>query len=361
VLVPIVLIYVAILYAYAIKIGISWTLPKGQIGTLVTIFALVGTATYLISFPWRERGARLLRWFSSSWFLLTLVPTALLVIGTARRIGEYGFTPDRYALFLIAIWLVGLAVYFALRRGQIDIRYIVVSLAVLTLLGSIGPWGARTISARDQYLRLESLLAQYGFLKDGKLADPLPPYTTIPAARRMTASSIVHLLVNEGEHERLRPWFAGRSVELKLAKYDQAWSAAEKLVAGLGLQTVNHRRVNFESRSPSAFAPPAGTILVGPVTFLSSQQPTTDSTRIEDRGSTLAIVHGQKTWTLGTGDLLAKAADMEKPSGRPAPFSMLIERPQGKIELIVKRVTGEFSEETVKIHHAELWLILPQP
>jgi hypothetical protein len=360
VLVPIVLIYAAILYAYAIKIGISWTLPKGQIGTLVSIFALVGTATYLISFPWQEQGARLLRWFSSSWFLLTLVPAALLVIGTARRIGEYGVTPDRYALVTIAVWLVGLAAYFTLRRKPIDIRYIVGGFAALILLGSIGPWGARATSARDQYGRLEQLLSQYGFLKNGKLADPLPSYGTIPAVQRVTASSIIHLLVNEGEQERLRPWLAGRSTELALSKDEQTWSAAEKLIAGLGLQPANHQRIDFNSNAPSSFAPPAGSIVVGPVTFWSSQQVSADLSRIEDKGATLAIRHGQKTWILKTSDLLAKAADMQKPSERSAPFSMPVEGPQGKIELIVKRVTGELSEETVKLQHAEIWFILQQ-
>lgn len=103
VLVPIALVYAAILYAYAVKIALLWTLPKGQVATLVTLFALAGTGAYLISYPWRSQGTALLRLFRSIWFPLTFVPVILLVIGTLRRITDYGVTPQRYALMVIRL------------------------------------------------------------------------------------------------------------------------------------------------------------------------------------------------------------------------------------------------------------------
>jgi hypothetical protein len=199
VLVPLTLVYAVVLYAYAIKISASWSLPKGQIGTLVMLFALAGTAAYLISYPWRDEGTALLRWFRSSWFILTLVPVALLIVGTWRRITDYGITPERYALAVLALWLAGIAGYAVLRRGKIDIRLIMASLAIVMLIGSIGPWGARTISARDQYARLETLLVRHGLLKEGKLAEPLPPAHSVPVEARQTAVSIIRFLVQEGD------------------------------------------------------------------------------------------------------------------------------------------------------------------
>ena len=40
------------------------------------------------------------------WFWLTVAPLALLVIAVWRRVSDYGVTPDRYWLALIALWLL---------------------------------------------------------------------------------------------------------------------------------------------------------------------------------------------------------------------------------------------------------------
>jgi hypothetical protein len=71
VLVPIIIVYAVILHAYAVKIAIDGVLPKGQIGSMVTVYALGGTAAWIIAWPWRGKGTRLLRWFMQGWFWLT--------------------------------------------------------------------------------------------------------------------------------------------------------------------------------------------------------------------------------------------------------------------------------------------------
>ncbi len=46
-LVPLVLIYSLMLHVYAAKIAITGNMPKGEVGTLVLTFGIVGTATYM--------------------------------------------------------------------------------------------------------------------------------------------------------------------------------------------------------------------------------------------------------------------------------------------------------------------------
>ena len=103
VLVPVIVVYALILHAYAVKIVLEQNLPKGQIATMVTIFALGGTGAWLVAWPWREAGTRALRWFMRGWFWLTIVPAVLLAIAIWRRITDYGITPDRYGILLVAI------------------------------------------------------------------------------------------------------------------------------------------------------------------------------------------------------------------------------------------------------------------
>src|SRR5262249_49222310 len=145
---------------------------------MVTIFALGGTAAWIIAWPWRDKGTRLLRWFMRGWFWFTIVPTILLILATWRRLADYGVTPDRYGLAVIAIWLIVIAAYLAFRRNRADMRLILGSLAILLLIGSVGPWGANGLSISSQFARFKSLLTTGGFLTNAdKIADPMPKWT----------------------------------------------------------------------------------------------------------------------------------------------------------------------------------------
>ena len=63
VLVPLLLVYTAILYAYAVKIALVGELPKGTLGAMVVGYLLVGAATLLLGYPSRETGGPLVRLF----------------------------------------------------------------------------------------------------------------------------------------------------------------------------------------------------------------------------------------------------------------------------------------------------------
>ena len=370
VLVPLTLIYAVVLYAYAIKISASWSLPKGQIGTLVMLFALAGTAAYLISYPWRDEGTALLRWFRSSWFILTLVPVALLIVGTWRRITDYGITPERYALAVLAFWLAGIAGYAVLRRGKIDIRLIMASLAIVMLIGSIGPWGARMISARDQYARLESLLVRHGLLKEGKLAEPLPPAHSVPVEARQTAVSIIRFLAEEGEHDRLRPWLAGSSAATAAEKTADPGLIADRLIQALGYASLENlpadlQRVHFEASASGAFTVPAGSEVRGPINLSSdtSSRMAPDGApafRVETRGSIIAFVRRPNTWTVAANELLTEAASRGGlPKEQQRSFEVVLDEPHGRLTLIVERISGQLSKEEARIGSAVVWLILP--
>ena len=87
-LVPIVLIYAAILHAYAVKIARRRTAARARSASMVTIYALGGTGAWLIAWPWRTAARRLLRWFMRGWFWLTIVPAILLAIAIWGRIAD---------------------------------------------------------------------------------------------------------------------------------------------------------------------------------------------------------------------------------------------------------------------------------
>lgn len=84
VLVPLLLIYTAILFAYAIKIGLAATLPKGTLGSMIVGYLLTGAATLLLAYPSRDSGGVLVRLFWRYRVWLALMPVLLLFLAAAR-------------------------------------------------------------------------------------------------------------------------------------------------------------------------------------------------------------------------------------------------------------------------------------
>lgn len=89
-LVPLALLYLVLLYAFAVKITVQWSLPQGQIGWLVGGFAGFGLAVWHAAHPLRETGNRLVRSYVRFLHPALLVPVVLLAVGVGARVAEIG-------------------------------------------------------------------------------------------------------------------------------------------------------------------------------------------------------------------------------------------------------------------------------
>ena len=235
-LTPLVLIYAVMLHIYAAKIAVTVNMPKGEVGHLVLIFGIIGTATYMVAYPWREVGFRPVRWFMRSWFWLMVIPTLLLTLAVWQRIAEYGVTPDRYFLCGFAMWLLAMAIYMGMARGRMDLRAIPASLALALLVSSFGPWGATSVSIRSQLGQFRHLLESQGVLLNGRLR--LEP-TRVEKFARLVASneqleSILETLYGLDALNRIEFIFAGADDDPFLPNPKD-----ERLRSVLGLNGVN--------------------------------------------------------------------------------------------------------------------------
>ena len=167
ILVPLALVYMAIVYAYIGKILVQGSLPQGEIASVITPLALFIVATHLIAFPLAGGGALVTRFFCRHAYRLLLPPIALLIFAIWIRVDAHGLTEPRYALIAVAIWLAAMALYFSLRPGG---RLVVVpaTLSVMLFLGSFGPWGADDLSTWNQLGRLKATLEANDMLVDGR-------------------------------------------------------------------------------------------------------------------------------------------------------------------------------------------------
>jgi len=271
VLVPVILIYAIILHVYAVKIAIEQSLPQGQIATIVTIFALGGTGAWLIAWPWREEGTGLLRWFIRGWFWLTIVPAILLAIAIWRRISDYGVTPDRYGILLVAIWVAALTAYLAFRRNRADMRAILGGIAVLLLLGSAGPMGANGLTISSQVKRLAAIFESNGLFKDGK-AVVAPDKLSGEVINQ--GNSILYALRDVNGLDRLRPWFEGVEPDPFKTATDK-WDLVGKIAVFLGSENPQRPEnyINFTSNVPLSVDLTGAGRLVGPLQAFQDYQP----------------------------------------------------------------------------------------
>ena len=261
--VPVIAVYALILHAYAVKILIEGELPRGQIGIMVTIFAIGGTACWLIAWPWREQGTKLLRLFMQGWFFLLIVPTVLLAMAIWRRLVDYGVTPDRYGIALVAVWVAALVLYLAIRRNRADMRAILGAVGVLLVIGSVGPMGANGLTISSQFKRLVALLETSGVLKDGKINSK----GLLPSEAGSTGSSIVYALNDAGGLDRLKPWFEG-DAKSPFTSMDGGWVIAQAVNERLGFNqaAVSPDYVSFNSNQPLVLDLGSGGRLLGPFT-----------------------------------------------------------------------------------------------
>lgn len=355
VLVPIVAIYAVILHAYAVKILIDGALPKGQIGLMVTIFALGGTASWLVAWPWRETGTWLLRFFMRFWFWFTIVPVILLAVAIWERISTYGVTPDRYGIVIVAVWLAIVTLYLAVRRNRADMRVLLGSFALLVLLGSVGPWGANSVSIGSQFARLEGFLASEKLLMpDGKIVDPVPKLSD-QGKREIYA--ILLALNQMGGLDKVKPYFAGRKDD-PFATGDVGWTIVSKIGDMLKLTeyTPPLDQVSFSVSVPLTQDITGQGRLIGPVTALPRLGQPAEPDRagwIEPQA--LIIRDGARQWSVPVKPLLERLKAVP-PSSRQQP---LVHDVEAGVKLIVTEAYGNLGEPPA-LHRMVFWLILQQ-
>ncbi len=201
-LIPLALIYMLLLYAFAAKSLVTWELPQGTVGWLVGGFAAFGLAVWSAANPFRETGNRLARLYHRFFHYALVVPVILLAVGIGVRVAEYGITEKRYALILLTLWLGGIALYGILARPA-RLAVAPAAFALMLIAGAAGPWGATSVSIRSQIGQLESMLAGAGILVDGKI-NPDEGVAGPKEVKRI--SSIVRYLRRGGRRENLETW-----------------------------------------------------------------------------------------------------------------------------------------------------------
>lgn len=161
---PVLVIYLLILYAYALKVAATGELPRNLVSPLVIAAGLIGLIGAVLLEPVHgdeeHRGVSLLARAVPA-LLLPLVPLAAWAL--LARLREYGWTEFRYLRVAVVAGIAVLAVLGTVRlvrRRPPLLTTVPAVLAAVLLLSAIGPWSAPAVSRRDQTARLRTAYRQ---------------------------------------------------------------------------------------------------------------------------------------------------------------------------------------------------------
>jgi len=236
ILIPIVLLYFVILYAYGAKIAIQWSLPKGWVSSLVIGFSVAGIFTYLLNFYLSEEDdSPMVRGFKR-WFWWVVLPlTVLLFVAIGTRIGDYGVTEERFLVALLGGWLATACLYFLFSKND-NLKFIPISLALFALAWAFGPLSAFAVSERSQKGVVIKILKRNGRFENGKMK---PGTTLLTAPEREQLSSAIAYLEHRDALSDLLP-----------QPVDSAWFEYGGLLEWLKIEAAE--RSNIRSFSISA-------------------------------------------------------------------------------------------------------------
>lgn len=170
VLLPLLILYLLILYSYATKIIINWDWPKGWVSYLVSGVSILGFFNVLLIYPYGKLKEN--EWINkfTKLFYYSLIPlTILLFIAIFFRVNDYGITIKRYSVILLGVWIFLVCFYFIFKKD--NIKFIPITLAILLLLSSFGPWGMFSVSEKSQIERLKIILEDNNILMNGKVTN----------------------------------------------------------------------------------------------------------------------------------------------------------------------------------------------
>ncbi len=164
ILIPLTLIYLALLYLYGAKICSTQNWPKGILSYMVSGLSIVGIVGLLLVYPISQiKEYKWIRFYSKIFYLMILPLLFLMMTSLIIRSRNYGITENRYLLFVCCVWLMGLAIFYLVTQSK-NIKWIPLSLFSVSVIISLGPWGATDSAKRSQLDRLRALLLKVNCL-----------------------------------------------------------------------------------------------------------------------------------------------------------------------------------------------------
>ncbi|TAE67890.1 MAG: DUF4153 domain-containing protein [Bacteroidetes bacterium] len=232
VLLPLVSLYILILYAYAFRILMVMELPKGWVVYLILALSISGIFALLMIYPLQQQeNEGWINIFTRIFYIALLPLLVLLFISIGVRVAQYGITENRYYVIALGLWLLGMCVHYVAFRRYQHIKIIPFSLFLIFSLSSFGPWSAFSVAEYSQSSRL------YFFLQKNKMLNSkgkiIPSNDEISSKDSQEIINIIDFFENRDKLE-----YINNNLEkpIKLSKNSNTYEKQNNVLAYLNLK-----------------------------------------------------------------------------------------------------------------------------
>lgn len=232
-LVPLVFLYLLVLYVYSGKILFTWQWPMGGVASWIMGFSMVGVLTYFFIFSVKEKFPSHVEFFKK-WFFVLLLPLLLvLALSISMRIQNYGVTQDRYFVVAFGVWALVMAVFYIISESK-NLKFMAVSLFVIIVAMLYGPQSVFDLPKTSQTVRLEKLLVQNGILVNGKVVKA--DVTKLNSADVYSVDSTLSYVVENYGTDSLQPWFSQNLADIKTNYEYDYWTKVQAIEGYMGVE-----------------------------------------------------------------------------------------------------------------------------
>lgn len=185
---PLIVAYTTILYAYLLRLFITREWPQYMVSHLVVWYGIVAAIVIFLIVPLREAHSWA-RTFSRLMPFVVAVPFAIMFTAMGIRINAYGVTEPRYFVIITGLWLALTMAHYIIFHKKAKHWLVVALLAAIALLSVTGPWSAYSLSKWSQSGRYDQLLAQHQLINEQGEIQVNP---NVPEEAQKTISSIIN-------------------------------------------------------------------------------------------------------------------------------------------------------------------------
>lgn len=174
---PLVLLYMIVLYVYGAKILFTWTLPQGMLASMVSalMFGIV-CLTFLLYPYLNDKQHKGFEKKVMRWLLPAVLPLLVLMsIGLGRRLMDYGITANRLYVLTLNIWFYAVAIGLWLNKAR-RIHWISISFSLILIATSCHPLNYTNIARWTILSRFDKALAAYPIKNTIKIDNDLRKY-----------------------------------------------------------------------------------------------------------------------------------------------------------------------------------------
>ncbi|WP_353096509.1 DUF4153 domain-containing protein [Tissierella praeacuta] len=185
IVIPLITVYTAILYVYFGKILITRQWPRGLVSHLVLWYSTLSVGVIFLITPILEEN-KVAKLFKDLFPKIILPVLFMMFMSIYQRIAQYGITENRYYVVLLGLWVLGIMLYFSLKKPLRNI-IIPISLSLIILNSVYGPLSSFAVSKSSQNKRLENILSRNNMLNNGEIVKNIE----IPLEDKREISNII--------------------------------------------------------------------------------------------------------------------------------------------------------------------------